>query len=75
MSTRHKVVCPHDCPDTCVMAVDVEEGRAVSLRGDPGHPFTRGFLCVKVTQAEVVLVAVDKTGRPVPIRADSSTVA
>ena len=22
-----KVVCPHDCPDTCVMTVDVEGGR------------------------------------------------
>lgn len=26
----------------------MEEGRAVSLRGDPTHPFTRGTLCAKV---------------------------
>jgi anaerobic selenocysteine-containing dehydrogenase len=45
-----KVVCPHDCPDTCVMAVTVEDGRAVALGGDPDHPFTQGFLCVKVNQ-------------------------
>jgi len=46
---RHlKVVCPHDCPDTCVMTVDVEDGRAVAIGGDPGHRFTRGFLCAKV---------------------------
>src|SRR5512139_3609576 len=45
---RLKVVCPHDCPDTCVMTVDVEGGRAVALGGDPAHRFTRGFLCVKV---------------------------
>jgi anaerobic selenocysteine-containing dehydrogenase len=43
-----KVVCPHDCPDTCVMSVTVERGRAVSLGGDPDHRFTRGFLCAKV---------------------------
>ena len=24
------------------------DGRAVELRGDPEHPFTRGFLCQKV---------------------------
>jgi acyl-CoA thioesterase YciA len=30
---------------------------------------------VKVTEAEVVLVAVDEAGRPKPIRADPSTVA
>ncbi len=49
---RHifKVVCPHDCPDTCVMTVGVENGRAVTIGGDPDHPFTRGFLCAKVNQ-------------------------
>ncbi len=47
---RLKVVCPHDCPDTCVMTVDVEGDRAVALGGDPDHPFTRGFLCVKVSR-------------------------
>ena len=40
--------CPHDCPDTCAMLVSVEGGRAVEVRGDPEHPFTRGALCVKV---------------------------
>jgi anaerobic selenocysteine-containing dehydrogenase len=43
-----KVVCPHDCPDTCVMKVEVEDGRAVALGGDPDHRFTQGFLCAKV---------------------------
>jgi anaerobic selenocysteine-containing dehydrogenase len=45
-----KVVCPHDCPDTCVMTVDVEGGKAVAIGGDPDHRFTRGFLCAKVNQ-------------------------
>jgi anaerobic selenocysteine-containing dehydrogenase len=45
---RFKVVCPHDCPDTCVMTVDVEAGRAVAIGGDPDHRFTQGFLCAKV---------------------------
>ena len=45
-----KVVCPHDCPDTCVMTVDVEDGRAVAIGGDPDHRFTQGFLCAKVNQ-------------------------
>jgi anaerobic selenocysteine-containing dehydrogenase len=43
-----RAVCPHDCPDTCGIVVQVRDGRAVSLRGDPDHPFTRGFLCQKV---------------------------
>jgi anaerobic selenocysteine-containing dehydrogenase len=32
------------------MLVTVEDGRATRLRGDPDHPFTRGFLCQKVSR-------------------------
>lgn len=41
-------VCPHDCPDTCGLLVGVKDGRVVSVKGDPDHPFTRGAICVKV---------------------------
>ena len=50
MTKTIRAVCPHDCPDTCGMVITVEDGRAVKLRGDPEHPFTRGFLCQKVTR-------------------------
>ncbi len=47
--TTVKAVCPHDCPDTCGIVVSVDAaGRAIELRGDKDHPFTRGFLCQKV---------------------------
>ena len=42
--------CPHDCPDTCSTLVTVEGSRAVSIAGDPDHPFTSGFLCAKVNR-------------------------
>src|SRR6516165_869435 len=45
-----RAVCPHDCPDTCGMTITVQDGRAVELRGDAHHPFTRGFLCGKVAR-------------------------
>src|SRR4051812_9431120 len=45
-----RIVCPHDCPDTCSMLVTVEDGRATRLRGDPDHAFTDGFLCQKVSR-------------------------
>jgi anaerobic selenocysteine-containing dehydrogenase len=32
------------------MLVSVRNGQAVNLRGDPDHPFTRGFLCTKVAR-------------------------
>lgn len=44
-------VCALDCPDTCSLLINVDEsGRGSKLRGDPGHPITRGFLCGKVAQ-------------------------
>lgn len=49
--TTVKAVCPHDCPDTCGLVVAVDAGgRAVDLRGDRDHSFTRGFLCQKVAR-------------------------
>ncbi|MSR54225.1 MAG: molybdopterin oxidoreductase family protein [Gemmataceae bacterium] len=48
LTTIH-AVCPHDCPDTCGMIVTVQDGKAIKLRGDPEHPFTKGFLCQKVS--------------------------
>ena len=48
MVVYKRSVCPHDCPDTCGLLVGVEEGRVVSVKGDPDHPFTRGAICAKV---------------------------
>jgi len=48
-------VCHHDCPDSCVWEVTVDDNadggpRAVKLRGKEDHPFTRGELCPKVNR-------------------------
>jgi anaerobic selenocysteine-containing dehydrogenase len=40
--------CPYDCPDACGLLVDVDGGRAVAVRGDPEHPYSRGSLCAKM---------------------------
>jgi anaerobic selenocysteine-containing dehydrogenase len=40
--------CPHDCPDTCAMVYEVENGRLIEVRGNKDHPMTRGGLCVKL---------------------------
>jgi anaerobic selenocysteine-containing dehydrogenase len=45
-----RAACPHDCPDTCSILVTVQDGKAIALRGDPDHSFTRGFLCQKVAR-------------------------
>ncbi|KAA0891745.1 molybdopterin oxidoreductase family protein [Oryzomonas rubra] len=45
-------VCPYDCPDACGLLVEVEDGRAVRVAGDPDHPMTRGLLCPKMHHYE-----------------------
>ncbi len=41
-------VCPHDCPDTCALKVEIQDGKIVKVAGDPSHPVTRGVICEKV---------------------------
>lgn len=47
-----KSVCPYDCPDCCGLLIEMENGRAVKVAGDPDHPFTRGTLCPKMAHYE-----------------------
>ena len=48
MREYKKTICPLDCPDTCGLIATVEDGRVVSLQGDPDHPYTRGVICRKM---------------------------
>ena len=66
-TTADKVVhgaCHHDCPDTCVWDVHVEDGRAVRLRGNADHPTTRGELCPKVNRLIQRVYHPDRIVRP-----------
>lgn len=47
-TTKIHGACPHDCPDTCGVVTEVENGRAINFYGDPEHPLTAGWLCAKV---------------------------
>ena len=44
----HRTACPLDCPDTCSLVVEVEDGKAVRFDGDERNPYTRSFICSKV---------------------------
>ncbi|MGV1768126.1 molybdopterin-containing oxidoreductase family protein [Rhizobium rhizogenes] len=51
MTSERKIVrgaCPQDCPDTCAFLYTVEDGKLLSVRGDPEHPVTQGRLCTKL---------------------------
>lgn len=48
MKLLQKTICPLDCPDSCGLIAEVEDGRVVALRGDKDHPVTRGVICRKM---------------------------
>lgn len=39
--------CTLECPDVCSLWVEEGAGGSLKIRGNPGHPFTRGFTCAK----------------------------
>ncbi len=65
MSQTVQVVCPHDCPDSCLMDVTLEHDRAVNIKASKEHPFTRGALCTKVNKFLDRVYAPDRLLYPV----------
>lgn len=64
-----RCVCTKDCPDTCGMLVRVKNGRITAVKGDPEHPYTRGFISRKAKyfpehahSAERILEPLKRTG-------------
>ena len=43
-------ICALDCPDACALHITVEGDRVTHLTGDPSHPITQGFACVKMAR-------------------------
>ena len=45
-------VCPYDCPDSCGFIAETDGTNIFSVKGDPDHPITQGFLCRKMNHYE-----------------------
>ena len=65
MSHIAHVACPHDCPDSCLMDVTIDAGRAGEIMANKDHPFTRGALCAKVNKFLDRVYAPDRLLYPV----------
>ncbi len=47
----HASVCPHDCPSTCALSVEVIDGRRIgAVRGAADNSYTSGVICAKVSR-------------------------
>ncbi|MCK0195440.1 molybdopterin oxidoreductase family protein [Ancylobacter sp. 6x-1] len=42
--------CPHDCPSTCALEIDISGGRIGRVRGSSANTFTAGVVCAKVAR-------------------------
>ena len=49
-------VCTLDCPDTCSLAVTVDDGRIVKVRGSEALPYTDSVICNKVARHSAAFV-------------------
>lgn len=63
-------VCALDCPDACALHIQIDGDRVVGLTGDPQHPITQGFACVKTAryperqeQSDRLLVPMRRVGK------------
>jgi anaerobic selenocysteine-containing dehydrogenase len=44
-------VCPHDCPSTCALDVEIVDERTIGrVRGAKDDPYTAGVICEKVAR-------------------------
>src|SRR6516225_6386844 len=44
-------VCPHDCPSTCALEIEVLDGNRIgAVRGAQGNSYTAGVICNKVSR-------------------------
>jgi anaerobic selenocysteine-containing dehydrogenase len=42
--------CHHDCPDSCGWLATAVDGKLISVKGNPDHPYSDGQLCPKVNR-------------------------
>jgi len=48
---RRASACPHDCPSTCALEVEVLDSRTIGrLYGAPDNSYTAGVICAKVAR-------------------------
>ena len=49
--TKHRSVCPLDCPSSCALDIEVLDGQRIGrVYGNKAHPYTDGVICAKVSR-------------------------
>lgn len=57
--------CPHDCPSTCALQVEIVDERTIGrVRGAPDNAYTAGVICAKVARYAERAAHPDRLTRP-----------
>src|SRR5579862_4720982 len=57
--------CPHDCPSTCALEVEIVDGRTIGrVRGAEENAYTAGVICAKVARYAERIHHPDRLKRP-----------
>ena len=61
----HASACPHDCPSTCALEVEVVGGTRIGrVRGSADNSYTAGVICAKVARYAERVHHADRLTRP-----------
>ena len=74
MAARAHATCML-CEAMCGLVVDIEDGKAVRIAGDPDDPFSRGHVCPKAVALEDVRTDPDRVREPLLRDGDGAAAA
>lgn len=63
-TTIHKMSCPYDCPSTCGLEAEIEDGRLIKVKNDKTHPVSKNGICRKMQHYEQDIYSVDRLRTP-----------
>lgn len=52
MGETKKIICPYDCPSTCGLLAEVENGKLIHVKTDGDHPVSKNGICRKMQRYE-----------------------
>ena len=59
-----KIICPFDCPSTCGLLAEIQDGRILRVKHDPEHPVSVNGICRKMQQYEKNIYSKDRILTP-----------
>lgn len=62
--TIRKMFCPYDCPSTCGLLAEIENGRIVKVKNDKTHPVSKNGICRKMQHYEQDIYSMDRLMKP-----------